>query len=138
MANLPAGSTIPGVVSPTAGYPQYGVSQVSGKYVIKEAANPAAKQADIDAGYVVWFPTRAAANSYISSESSLLNGNVPSPATILGLPTLSNLRGLMVRSVKVAGGLLLLFIGLNMLAKDTTNVDIMTAAKSAAKLGALA
>jgi hypothetical protein len=111
MANLPTGSTIPGVSTGTTGYPQYGVSQVNGKYVIKAAANAAAKQTDIDNGYDVWFPTKAAANSYISSESSLLNGNVPNPAEILGLPTLSHLRNLMVRSAKVIVGMLLIAMG---------------------------
>jgi small neutral amino acid transporter SnatA (MarC family) len=36
--------------------------------------------------------------------------------------------------VKVIGGLLLLFIGLNMLAKDTVNVDLLSAAKAASNL----
>lgn len=55
---------------------------------------------------------------------------------LLGIPTLSNLRDLMVRVVKVVGGLALVFIGLNRM--TSMNIDLSSAIKSAAKIGAVA
>jgi uncharacterized membrane protein YqgA involved in biofilm formation len=38
-----------------------------------------------------------------------------------------------MRAVKVVGGLMLLFVGLNMLAEDTVDVDVLTAVKALPK-----
>jgi hypothetical protein len=82
MANVPAGQPIaPGVAAADSGYPQYGVMQSGSTYTIATAGNETQKLQDANKGYLVWFTSKAAAQNYISSESSLLNGNIPNPLT---------------------------------------------------------
>lgn len=105
-------SIAPGTVTNLNAYPQWGV-KMSGTTsgTVKEATTAAEKQSDIDNGYDSWFSSDKAAKNFVSSETSVLNGNVPDPLTILGLPKLSNLRNFVIRAVKVIVGLALIVVG---------------------------
>lgn len=65
-------------------FPQWGVGNPDGNLnsagdVIAEAKNAAQKTQLANQGYLVWFATKAAAQDFISSETSALNGNLPNP-----------------------------------------------------------
>lgn len=75
-------------------------------------------------------PTTSTSKAITNDATGLASG---AASSVLGLPTLSNTRDLVSRGVRVVGGLMLLFVGLNMLAKDTVNVDVMSAVKAIPK-----
>jgi hypothetical protein len=126
VANVPPNSPViaPGIDSSTT-FPQWGVKQTTatttgsgaGDYTTLEATTAAEKQTDIDNGYDVWFSSAAAASSYISSESSSLNGNISSVVStplqeaesIWGTLTSANL---WIRIAKVLAGGVMLLVGL--------------------------
>jgi hypothetical protein len=84
------------------------------------------------------FPTEAAAKAFAGQGiAKRYAGEITSPATsaLNGiLPQLTNTRSLVSRTVRVIGGLILVFVGLNMLSKEAVNVDVISAAKSLPKI----
>ncbi len=128
MANVPAGQPIaPGIAASGSGYPQYGVKGSGGSYTIATADSEAQKLTDAANGYLVWFSSESAAKNYISSESSLLNGNLPNPLNWLnGLhlswPGASTFLG---RALKIViGGVLLVAGILKMTGADKAIVPV--------------
>jgi hypothetical protein len=116
VAATPPTGVAPGTATGST-YPQWGVAQSGSTYTVKEATSAAAKQTDIDAGYLVWFTSESAAKNYISSETSLLNGQVPTEL-IPGLPQIGDFFGALtdantwIRLAKVVFGGVLLIIGI--------------------------
>lgn len=87
MAQVPPGQPIaPGIASGNT-YPQWGVSQSGSSWKTIEAKNESQKNADTSNGYLVWFSSQAAAENFISSETSVLNGSV---SGIPGLTDIAN------------------------------------------------
>jgi hypothetical protein len=83
-ANPPGAPVAPGIVTPTSGYPEYGVGGGtpgnSAGWNIKVANNAAEKMSLAGQGYLIWFTTRSAAQNFVSSESSTFgSGNPPNP-----------------------------------------------------------
>lgn len=74
-APFPGQSAAPGIASPSAGYPQYGVGGgtpgSSSGWKTVTANNELQKQNFINQGYIAWFSSKAAATSFIGSESSV-------------------------------------------------------------------
>jgi hypothetical protein len=70
----------------------------------------------------------------LGQEGESAAGTAQSAAgNLLNLPQFQNTRDFTMRAVKVVGGLMLLFVGLNMLAEDTVDVDVLTAVKALPK-----
>jgi hypothetical protein len=123
----------PGVTTTPDVFPQWGVKQTGsgGKddYSVKEAKSSPEKETDIDNGYVTWFSTYAGAESFVSSENSLLNGNVsnlPGFNLVFG-----NDKGLLGRILKVVFGGALIIIGIMQLSGVKASTVAGTAAKAA-------
>ncbi|HEY1618003.1 MAG TPA: hypothetical protein VGG25_10320 [Streptosporangiaceae bacterium] len=72
----------PGIPPGTAGsgWPQWGVDQ-AGR--ITEAAGSAAKLRDMAKGYLTWFSSREAAESWYASQQGLLSGKIPGAGGLL-------------------------------------------------------
>ena len=133
MAAVPPGQPIaPGIVAPNAGFPQWGVlmnaNNTSG--TVTEATSAAQKTTMIGQGYDAWFSSAAAAQAFVSSETSALNGSIPS---IPGLPSWSllfgNTKGLLTRFLKVLIGGVLLIAGIMRLSGKDKDI-IQTATKA--------
>lgn len=111
MAEVPPGQPIaPGIASGDT-YPQWGVSQQGTKYLIKEATSAGEKQTDINAGYLTWFSSQKAAQEFVSSETSILNGQVPNPLSGWHL-SVSGIAGWFFRALKVLFGGILMIVGI--------------------------
>jgi hypothetical protein len=139
MANIPPGGTgiAPGTATPGSGYPQWGVGGgqpgSSAGWNIVEATDATEQQTYEGQGYLVWFSTQAAAQAYISSESSLAgSGNLPSVPGLAALGWLQDIGhwlGVAVAALTdkytwisvgwLLLGLLLVVIALYMLGKRT-------------------
>jgi len=143
MANVPPGQPIaPGIAPANAGYPQYGVMMSGSSGTIKEAVNAAEKTADLNAGYLTWFTSKAAAQEFISSETSALSGNVNAPylgalTDIVKYPAaiaawIAN-RGNWMRILKVIVGGALILMGASQLkaVKNAENVAVNLGTKVA-------
>lgn len=76
MAQTPI-TGIPGVVTDQNKYPQWGLDANTGK--VAEAKNAAQKNTLIGQGYLVWFVSSAAANSFYKAQQGFLGGHLPSP-----------------------------------------------------------
>lgn len=104
----------PGVTTTPNVYPQWGVKQTgsggSNDYSVKEATTAAEKTTLLDQGYDVWFSSESAANGFVSSENSILNGNVSSPLNYAFKLTGLSGTNLVNRALKIIiGGILVLF-----------------------------
>lgn len=76
MPGIAGGSPIaPGIAAPGK-YPQWGVNAA---YQIKEAKTDAEKTTLIGQGYMTWFSSASAAKSFAQEQTSILNGQLPSP-----------------------------------------------------------
>lgn len=130
MAAVPPGQPIaPGIAGTT--FPQWGVTNSTGNLTstgdtLVEVKTQAEKQAEINKGVLVWFSSKAAAQSFVSSELSPLNGNVPGVG-IGGsfLHFLDNLtsRALWVRIAKVTIGVVMILTGINKLTGASNAID---------------
>lgn len=118
MANVPPGAPgAAGITTTPDAYPQWGVknttsgSSPAGTYSTVEAKTAAQKQSYLDQGYDTWFSSAADAKSFVSSENSALNGNIPT-GNILGSIIGFSGTNFVLRAVKVIIGGVLLIIGL--------------------------
>jgi hypothetical protein len=73
---------ISGAVTPTSGYPQYGVQGVGGTGQVVTASNAAEKATYAGQGYFLWFTSKSAADSQISQDSGT-NAAVSDPGSWL-------------------------------------------------------
>jgi hypothetical protein len=108
---------------------------INGPYSTQAEANaaiPAIQKAHPAPGEAQQLVNEAAAGNGQAGAAS----NPVSPSSILGLPVLSNLRDLVVRTVKVLAGLALIIVGVSKL--TGTDKAVMSAAKTAGKAAVLA
>jgi hypothetical protein len=121
LANVPPGQPIaPGIATGNT-YPQWGVGGgtpgSSAGWKIVEATNESQKLSYANQGYLVWFSSDAAAQSFLQTEESPILSGEPQNA-IPGLSQIGDFFGALtqsstwIRVAKVAVGGLLLVIGL--------------------------
>ena len=121
MASVPPGAPIaPGIATGNT-YPQYGVGGgtpgSAAGWQLVTANNASQKQTYENEGYLVWFSSASAAQSYISSESSPYESGEPQNA-IPGLAQVGNFFGALtqgstwVRVAEVVIGVLLIAVGI--------------------------
>jgi len=124
----------PGIVTPSSGYPEYGVGGgtpgSSAGWNIVTANNAQEKMSYASQGYLVWFTTMTAAQNFVSSESSEAgSGNVPNPANLIpGLTDIGDFfhrlteGSTWTRVGEVALGGILLYAGIRALSSGSTAV----------------
>ncbi len=122
MPAVPPGQPIaPGIAASNSGYPQYGVGGgtpgSSAGWKIVEATTAAQKLSYANQGYLVWFSSKSAAQSYLSEEESPISSGEPQNA-IPGLAQIGDFFSALgdantwIRVAKVVVGGTLLIIGL--------------------------
>lgn len=143
MPNLPPGAPVSPGIAQDGQYPQYGVgggsAGSSAGWKIVTALNDAQKQQEIQQGYLTWFSSHAAAQNYISSESSGFgSGQVPSPLS--GLAAIGDFfarltqKNTWVRVGEVVIGLVLVAIGVNAMFKGAPLKAVTGAAGTVGKV----
>lgn len=121
MPNTPPGLPIgQGVTSTPDKYPQWGTGGgtpgSSAGWQIVEARNASQKQQYVDKGYAPWFTSKAAAQSFLSSEESPYQSGEPQNA-IPGLSQIGDFFGRLgeastwVRVAEVVLGVVLIAVG---------------------------
>lgn len=131
---------IPGVAPPTAAFPQYGAGGgtpgSSAGWKVVTAKNTLEKQNFINQGILVWFTTKAAADTFVSAQSNSLSN--PDPTGLGGLADVGDFfhrlteKSTWVRVGEVALGGILLYAGVRALSSGST-VAGSGARKSAVK-----
>jgi len=85
MPNVSPVGGIPGAVSTTSGYPQYGMLWANNAWSVVTANNATEKQNFVSQGAVLWFTSEGAAKSNIAAQSSIFNGQIPGSSWLTGL-----------------------------------------------------
>ena len=128
----PGSATIaPGVVTNQNAYPQWGVGGgtpgSSAGWKVVEASNAAQKATYEQQGYLVWFSSSTAAQSFVSSESSAYGSG--SPSALTGLAAIGDFfqrlgqANTWLRVGEVVLGLILIAVGV---ARITRAVPVAT------------
>jgi hypothetical protein len=137
-------------VGSNAGYPQYGVGGgtpgSSAGWKTVKASNLLQKQNFMNQGYLVWFPTAAAANSFISSESSTYSSGTGPANPLAGVADIGDFfhrlteSATWVRVGEVGLGVILLYAGVKALTQGSAVAKAGSSAvkpvKKVAKVGA--
>jgi hypothetical protein len=128
----PALPIAPGMVTPSSGYPEYGVGGgtpgSAAGWKIVTANDAQQKMTYASQGYLAWFTSLSAAQNFVSSESSLAgSGNVPNPANLIpGLTDIGDFFHRLTESStwtrvgEVALGGILIYAGIRALASGST------------------